>query len=64
MQRKIVQLVASESTGASGALTRTLYALDEDGHAWVIDPYDSEAGWRELPSLPDKPKRPGFAEIL
>ena len=64
MQRKIVQLVASQSADPKGRAIRTLYALDEDGKAWAIDPYEHKAKWSELPSLPDKPKGRSIAEIL
>lgn len=53
MAKKIIQ-ISSIGYSDKGDRREALYALDDDGQVWVIDPHDHGAQWREITALPDK----------
>ena len=48
---KFVQIAAA----GSGTQTVTLYALDENGHIWVLRRNET---WRRLPPAPERETKP------
>lgn len=53
MSRKIVQ-ISSSGYSDKGDRREALYALDDEGKVWVIDPYAQGRQWSEIPALPPK----------
>lgn len=56
MQRKIIQIAPAAGVG-SGQYISNLYALADDGSAWVMeaDPHENSDKWKwsQVPALPD-----------
>lgn len=62
MSRKIVQ-ISSSGYSDKGDRREALYALDDEGKVWIIDPYQSEMQWSELPDLPPKAKGVSMLDV-
>jgi len=53
MTRKAVQIAATVS-GEGTDRRESLYALDDEGRIWIIDPYQRRTEWSEIQALPEK----------
>ena len=49
--RKIIQ-ISCGSCGSNGVETLVLYALCDDGSAWVLPPESEIPQWQKLPPIP------------
>jgi len=60
MSRRIVQIAAVSSWPGAGDVVSTteLFALDNNGVAWVMVDPDQSKKWQRLPELPSVDTRP------
>ena len=51
LDRKVIQITASNRVSMDGLSISILYALCSDGTMWFLEPGDD---WKQLPKIPNK----------